>query len=228
MRVDADFGDQVSGIGALAEPVRRALYLYVAGQQEPVGRDQAAAAVRLPRHVAKFHLDKLVDEGLLVTEYRRLSDRRGPGAGRPSKLYRRSGRQLAVTVPQREYELAGRILAAGVEDAARSGVPVVEAVEGAAAAAGRRIAAGAGPVHSLDDLAGVLAGQGYEPRVEGSEVVLANCPFHTLAGEHTALVCGMNLRLLDALLGELGRPATARLAPVPGRCCVAVTAVGDR
>jgi predicted ArsR family transcriptional regulator len=224
--MDPDFGDQVNAVGALAEPVRRALYLYVAAQPDAVGRDQAAAAVGQPRHVAKFHLDRLVDEGLLATEYRRLSGRRGPGAGRPSKLYRRSGRELAVTVPQREYELAGRILASGVDDAARSSVPVVEAVERAAAAAGRRMAAAAGSVRTLDDLADVLARQGYEPRVEGPDVVLANCPFHALAGEHTALVCGMNLHLLTALLDELGQSATARLAPTPGRCCVAVTVAG--
>ena len=61
---------------ALAEPVRRDLYLYVVGQPEPVSRDQAAAGVGVPRHTAKFHLDRLVEEGLLDTEFRRLSGRR--------------------------------------------------------------------------------------------------------------------------------------------------------
>jgi predicted ArsR family transcriptional regulator len=126
-RVD-DFAAQVSGVGALAEPARRALYLYVVAQPEPVSRDQAAAGAGLPRHTAKFHLDKLVADGLLDTEYRRLSGRRGPGAGRPTKLYRRSGRQVAVTLPPRHYDLAGQILARAVEDAARDGVPILQAV----------------------------------------------------------------------------------------------------
>ena len=91
-----DFAAQVSGVGALAEPARRALYLYVVAQPGPVSRDQAAAGAGLPRHTAKFHLDKLVADGLLETEYRRMSGRRGPGAGRPTKLYRRSSRQVTA------------------------------------------------------------------------------------------------------------------------------------
>ena len=113
-----DFAAQVTGVGALAEPARRALYRYVVAQPEPVSRDQAAAGAGLPRHTAKFHLDKLVADGLLDTEYRRLSGRRGPGAGRPTKLYRRSSRQLAVSLPPRLYDLAGQILAGAVETAA--------------------------------------------------------------------------------------------------------------
>jgi predicted ArsR family transcriptional regulator len=222
--VDGDFAAQVAGVGALAEPARRALYLYVVGQPEPVSRDRAAAGVGLARHTAKFHLDKLVAEGLLSTEFRRLSGRSGPGAGRPTKLYRRADRQIAVTLPERHYDLAGQILAAAVEAAARSGVPVVEAVQEAAAVAGRRLGSACGtPVRSLDDVAHVLAGQGYEPRIEGSAVVLVNCPFHALARDHTALVCDMNLQLLGALLDELGgTDVHARLEPAPQRCCVVV------
>ena len=55
-----------------------------------MGRDQAAQGVGVPTHTAKFHLDRLVDEGLLEVEFRRLSGRTGPGSGRPAKLYRRS------------------------------------------------------------------------------------------------------------------------------------------
>jgi predicted ArsR family transcriptional regulator len=211
-------------VGALAESARRDLYLYVVGRPEPVSRDQAAADVGVARHTAKFHLDKLVAEGLLSTEFRRLSGRSGPGAGRPTKLYRRADRQIAVTLPERHYDIAGQILAAAVEAAARSGVPVVEAVQEAAAVAGRRIGSACGtPLRSLDDVARVLAGQGYEPRVEGSAVVLVNCPFHALARDHTALVCDMNLRLLGALLDVLGGTEVhAQLEPAPQRCCVVV------
>ncbi|MGD9525384.1 MAG: helix-turn-helix transcriptional regulator [Pseudonocardia sp.] len=226
-----DLVAQVSGVSALAEPARRALYLYVVAQPEPVSRDQAAAGVDLPRHAAKFHLDKLVAEGLLDTEFRRLSGRRGPGAGRPTKLYRRSDRQVAVTLPPRRYDLAGQILAGAVDEAARTGGPVLEAVQRAAAAAGHRLGAPQGPsgapraAATLDSLCAALAAHGYEPRAEGAEVVLANCPFHALAREHTALVCGMNLHLITAMLDELGHPGVqARLDPAPDRCCVRLTA----
>ena len=234
-----DFAAQVSGVGALAEPARRALYLYVVAQPEPVSRDQAAAGAGLPRHTAKFHLDKLVADGLLDTGYRRLSGRRGPGAGRPTKLYRRSGRQVAVTLPPRHYDLAGQILARAVEDAARDGVPVLQAVQHAAVDAGHRLgatqrpraegsAAASGAAAALDDVAAVLNAHGYEPRVQGDRVVLANCPFHALAREHTALVCGMNLHLITALLDELGRrDVQTGLDPAPQRCCVTLTTEPD-
>lgn len=223
-----DFVSQVSGISALGEPARRALYLYVAAQPEAVSRDQAAAGAELPRHTAKFHLDKLVEEGLLDTEFRRLSGRRGPGAGRPTKLYRRSAREVSVTLPQRHYDLAGQILAGAVETAATDGVPVVDAVHRAAAERGRRLGAEGGghdPAASpLDDVAATLAGHGYEPRVRDGVVVLANCPFHALARDHTALVCGMNLHLITAMLDQLGHTGVqATLDPAPERCCVRLT-----
>src|SRR4051794_5957379 len=120
---EAEFAEQVAGVGALADPVRRALYRFVVESDEPVSRDQAAAGVALPRHTAKFHLDRLVADGLLDVEFRRLSGRRGPGAGRPSKLYRRSGRQLSVSIPPRRYDMAGGGLAEAGGPAGPGGGP---------------------------------------------------------------------------------------------------------
>jgi predicted ArsR family transcriptional regulator len=220
--VDDDFTAQARGVGALADPARRALYRFVVGRPEPVSRDQAAAGADVARHTAKFHLDRLVADGLLDIEFRRLSGRRGPGAGRPAKLYRRADRQIAVTLPPRHYELAAQILAAAVDEATHTGVPVGDVVPRVAADAGRGLRRGADAPVSPDDVGALLAGYGYEPRVEGGEVVLANCPFHALARDHTALVCGMNLHLLTALLEPVGPAMQARLDPAPGRCCVVV------
>jgi predicted ArsR family transcriptional regulator len=234
--VAGDFVAQVSGVGALAEPARRDLYLYVAAQPEPVSRDQAAAGVGLPRHTAKFHLDKLVDEGLLETEFRRLSGRSGPGAGRPSKLYRRSSHEVSVQLPERRYDLAGQILAKALEDTARDGRPALDSLHDAAADAGRALAAAtrppaqsgaAGGPGTLEAVAEVLAGQGYEPRIEEGVLVLANCPFHALAHAHTQLVCGMNHDVIRAVLDELDvAGVTARLDPAPNRCCVTLGPAG--
>jgi predicted ArsR family transcriptional regulator len=212
--VAEDLAGQIAAVGALADPARRALYRFVAAAESPVSRDQAAAGVGLARHTVKFHLDRLVDDGLLETEYRRLSGRRGPGAGRPSKLYRRAARQIDVSLPERHYDLAGQILAGAVESASTTGGPVLEAVDQAASAEGRRLA---DPGSGLTD---VLTGLGFEPRDTGDCVVLGNCPFHALATSHTALVCGMNLGMLTALLDERGEPVEASLEPAPGRCCV--------
>ena len=60
-----DLAATVEGIGALAEPVRRALYDFVVASRGLVGREEAAEAVGVPVHTAKFHLDRLADDGLL-------------------------------------------------------------------------------------------------------------------------------------------------------------------
>jgi len=214
---DDEFAAQVAGVGALTDPLRRALYRFVVEADAPVSRDQAASGVGLPRHTAKFHLDRLVDDGLLDTEFQRLSGRRGPGAGRPAKLYRRSAQQFDVTLPGRRYDLAGGILASGVDEAAARGGRILDAVGQAAAEEGRRLAAERGTASLVD----VLAGLGYEPRRDGDRVVLGNCPFHALSAAHTELVCGMNLSMLTALLDERGdERVRAILDPAPGRCCV--------
>ena len=223
-----DFAASVSGVSALAEPLRRRLYLYVVAQPDAVGRDQAAAGVDVARHTAKFHLDRLVEEGLLDAEFRRLSGREGPGAGRPAKLYRRSARQVAVSLPERRYDLAGDVLARAIEEAGRAGTPVLDEVRRVAAETGRELADGGHDKESVsaetsdvDRLTAVLASYGFEPRVDGGRVTLANCPFHALAREHTGLVCGMNLELVSGVIDGLGCTGlVAELDPDPDRCCV--------
>src|SRR5215475_1383730 len=208
----------LGALAALGEPARRALYAYVAARGRPVSRDEAASATGMRRATAAFHLERLVEDGLLEAGFARLSGRTGPGAGRTAKLYSRAHRQIDVSLPPRRYAVAGDILACAVEEAQQRSVPVGEAVTQAAERAGRQMAAGAA------DLAGLLASLGYEPRDDGpGETRLANCPFHELAVRHRELVCTLNLHLLRAALAELGAPAQARLDPAEGRCCVTIT-----
>jgi predicted ArsR family transcriptional regulator len=196
-------------LSLLAEPVRRPLYEYVAAAPGEVGRDEAAEAVGVTRSLAAFHLDKLVDAGLLAVSYRRLSGRTGPGAGRPAKLYRRAAAEHAVSVPPRTYASAAQLLAEVVD---RAGL------EPEAQAAARRAGMAAASGRELGEL---LAERGYQPRRDGSAIRLGNCPFHALAREFPPLVCGMNLALLEGLLaGTAGREWTARMDPRPGECCV--------
>jgi predicted ArsR family transcriptional regulator len=226
-----DFDRRVASIAALAEPVRRALYLYVVGQPEPVGREQAAAAVGVAHHVAKFNLDRLEEEGLLEAEYSRPPGRSGPGAGRPAKLYRRSSREIEVSLPERRYDLAGQVMATAIATSEQTAIPISATLAGAATDAGRvlghqvRVKAGARPSHArtLRAVSDVLTEHGYEPRAAGKAITLANCPFHSLAQDHTELVCGMNLDLMHGLLEGLGSGLLrARLTPTPGRCCVTI------
>jgi predicted ArsR family transcriptional regulator len=224
-----DLAQGVAGVAALADPIRRDLYLYVSAQPEPISRDQASDALGIARHTAKFHLDKLAEEGLLDTSFKRLSERRGPGAGRPTKLYARSSRQLSVILPERRYELAGHLLASAIDDAAAQGTTPVDSLKAAAARWGcsvadqARAAAGARP--SLERLLActcqALTENGYEPQQTDGTVVMRNCPFDALAREHTELVCGMNLAIMAAVTEQLHETAlAARLEPAPDRCCV--------
>lgn len=228
---DGDFDRAVTGIGSLAEPVRRELYRYVCSRDEPVGRDEAAAATGLPHHRVKFHLDRLAADGLLEVDYQRLGERTGPGAGRPAKRYRRAGAEVAVSLPARDYELAGRLLAAAIDDSARTGRPVLEALSEVADAQGRELAAEVGEVSGTaaqvtERVLAVLAEYGFEPRQEADRITLGNCPFHLLAREYTELVCGMNHTMLEGMTDTLEpRCLTAHLEPEPGRCCVVLRAV---
>jgi len=224
-------GDRhLAALAALNEPMRRLLYQYVAGQEEGVRRDQAAADLGIARSVAAFHLDKLADLGLLDVEFRRAPGRAGPGAGRPAKLYRRTRAEITLSVPERHYEVAALLLARAVEMAADGSVAVADALRVVARQYGRTIGARVRrddehPSPPIEQLCDLLAEQGYEPRVAGNTMTLANCPFHLLADEHRALVCGMNHELMKGVVESAGLPdSTARLDPSPGHCCVTLVA----
>src|ERR1700722_15312360 len=105
----------LASVSSLEDPVRRRLYDVVSSRPEPVGRDEAAAAAGIGRPLAAYHLDKLVELGLLTASYQRPPGRGGPGAGRPAKPPARPGPDFPVTVPPPDYELAARLLAAAVQ-----------------------------------------------------------------------------------------------------------------
>ena len=227
--------DQVTAIAALQEPVRRSLYLPVAAQPGEVSRDEAAAAAGIQRALAAFHLDKLVEAGLLEVSYRRLSGRSGPGAGRPAKLYRRSSAEHVVSFPPRNYDLAAELLAEAVEEADER--PVRASLTKVARRFGQQLGeaarGGLGPRASrerrLAALADAVDRYGYQPRRKGRAVRLSNCPFHALSERHRDLVCGMNLSLLEAAVNAVGGgDLEARADPTPGECCVTLAARGKK
>ncbi|PRY47466.1 putative ArsR family transcriptional regulator [Geodermatophilus tzadiensis] len=211
---------QVAAVAALAEPTRRRLYDHVVRQPGPVGRDEVAAACGVPRATVAFHLDRLVDDGLLAVHFERRTGRSGPGAGRPAKLYRRAPEPVAVSLPERHYDLAGDLLAGAVAEAEGSGERPAAALGRQAYARGRELAAADG-ARGREAVLRVLEAHGYEPRAGADGVTLVNCPFHRLAREHTELVCGMNLRLVEGVLDGAGADRLeARLRPLDGACCV--------
>jgi predicted ArsR family transcriptional regulator len=224
-------GPDLASLSSLDDPLRRRLYEVVTSQPGPVSRDEAASAAGIGRALAVYHLDKLVESGLLTASYQRPPGRSGPGAGRPAKMYARSDREFAVTVPPREYELAARLLVQAVEadpsDRSRTALAGAARRLGTELGSAFRPAAGKGDAAG-QDVKGVLTQQGYEPCCGADGVIrLRNCPFHQLAEQHRELVCGMNLALVEGLVEGLGadgwHPA---LDPRPGQCCVAIG--GDR
>jgi predicted ArsR family transcriptional regulator len=202
--------DAFAVLGVLGDPVRRRLYRHVATAPGEVGRDAAAEAVGVSRSLAAHHLDKLVDAGLLAVSFRRLSGRTGPGSGRPSKLYRRAEGEHAVSVPPRSYGAAGRMLAEVVEKAGLD-----RELQAAARAAGA-----ADPGAADGDLVKSLEERGYQPFWDGPTLRLRNCPFHALADEFPALICGMNLAMLEGMADEEWDPV---MDPCPGGCCVSLS-----
>lgn len=224
---------QISAVAALDEPTRRRLYDYVVHQSEPVSRDEAAAAFGLPRTTAAFHLDRLVEENLLAVDYQRRTGRTGPGAGRTAKLYRRSDQQVAVSLPQRRYEVAAHLLSSALEHAERSGDSPRASLHQRAYQLGKQLGTTAwsttGDHDTQDTALRVLEEYGFEPHKDGEEITLVNCPFYALAQEYTDLVCGMNLRLLEGLLDGLALTGlTAYLDPLPPHCCVRISPRSSR
>jgi predicted ArsR family transcriptional regulator len=221
--------DDIEAIALLDEPVRRALYDWVVAQHEPVGRDAAAAGVGVSRALAAFHLDRLADGGLLAVEFRRLSGRTGPGAGRPAKLYRRGSHELRVSLPDRRYDIAAAIMAEALEAMSSSVPPDIlrSAAHRVGEAVGQSARTAAGPratkARRRAALIETLGARGYEPHVVDGDIRFGNCPFHALVERHRDLVCGMNAALADGLLEGLGEHrASARLDRQPGLCCVAI------
>lgn len=222
------FEGEIASLSALDDPIRMKLYTFIVGASDWVNRDQAALELGIARHVAKFNLDRLEEDGLLEVDYKRPTGRQGPGAGRPTKYYRRSPREISVTLPERHYDFAGGLLARAIVQSKDTGTPIVEALHQSARIAGDsiarevsdRVGAAANETTVNKGICEVLGEHGYEPKIDPQGISLLNCPFHSLAQEYTSLVCGMNKDLIDSLLENLPTQLHALLEPEVGRCCV--------
>jgi predicted ArsR family transcriptional regulator len=219
----------VAAIAALDDDVRRGLYEYVRAARRPVTREAAAQAVGISRKLAAFHLDKLVDLGVLRSGF-------GPSAarkvGRMPRLYEPADVDISVCVPERDPGLLAAILVEAVTDE-RAGETGAEAAmrvarqHGAAAGAAARTHVRPGRL-GAERAAGlaqdVLAEQGFEPYREGAAVRLRNCPFHPLAARSPQFVCALNREYLDGMLDGIGADGriAAALAPRAGECCVEI------
>ena len=179
-----DAADLVA-VALLAEPVRQRLYSYLRERHEPVGREDAARNAGIAVKLAAFHLDRMADAGLLEVEYRRLSGRVGPGAGRPAKLYSVSPRAISIVIPQTRYALAASMMATALSGgfSGSDGAGYKRSQQQRAKAlvptfAGGRIAHGAKPSTASSSSSGTTR-SGRDPGSWTSATASSpNCPSH--------------------------------------------------
>lgn len=186
-----------------------------------MSREEAADAARISRNLAAFHLDKLVDVGLLRARYEAPPDQ-PRGRGRAPKVYEAAGDGISVTIPQRRYELIAGILADAVAtDPADAEHAALRISHERGEALGDQLRGAGADAGSDADLGTVLAGLGFEPERHDGTVLLHNCPFHALAARQTALICGLNHAFVNGLVAGLHAAGVrTRLVPRPGACCV--------
>jgi predicted ArsR family transcriptional regulator len=218
----------IRAVAALEDELRRGMYAFIRRERRPVTRDEAAASVGISRKLAAFHLDKLVQAGVLGARYQAAGGIRK--AGRAPKVYEPTDLDIQISIPQRQHDILADILLdavlaeGGAERAADAAVRVarerghhIGVLERQHARPGRL-----GPERALTLATRVLERHGFEPAREAPTCVrLRNCPFHPLAARAPGLVCAINHAFLAGLLVGLGAPAVdAVLAPRPGECCV--------
>jgi predicted ArsR family transcriptional regulator len=224
--------DPLAAVALLDEPTRLRLYEFV-GKREAVGRDAAAKGLGISRELAAFHLDKLVEAGLLDTTFRRLSGRSGPGAGRPAKLYSLAARDISVSLPERHYEVPAEVFAEGLERLAtdfgseKVAAAVNEPARRRGLEDGAVVRKAAGPQaprsRKRSELVKKLADDGFEPTIDASSqrLTLGNCPYRQMSDAHRDLTCSMNLAWAEGVVqGAGGTGYAPRLDFEPGRCCV--------
>lgn len=220
------------GAGAIAileDDLRSRMYLFIRGRGKPVSRDEAAEHVGISRKLAAFHLDRLVERGLLTAHYARLPGRTGPGAGRSSKMYEPSDLEVDVSLPERRYDIVGEIMVAALDQ--DSDEPPRDVAKRIAFQKGQAVGDDIrqrsrlrppGSERALSIAEQSLSDYGFEPyRDDPGGISLRNCPFHRLAQQAPDLVCGLNREFIDGLLRGLGNESVeAALLPTPGQCCV--------
>jgi predicted ArsR family transcriptional regulator len=222
-----DASDDLLAVALLAEPVRQRLYQYLRERREPVGREEAARHAGISMKLAGFHLDRMAEAGLLDVDYRRLTGRVGPGAGRTAKVYSVSPRSISVMIPQTRYALAASMMATALSGGhKRDGAAALQEV---AADVGNRLgsairARARTKQGRREAVQRELAQLGFEPQLQDSgDLVLRNCIFADLSASHRELVCGMNAALVEGMLSG----AHLRSLHVEGRtvqpsCCVRI------
>lgn len=188
----------------LGDERRRSIYQYVCRAHHPVTVNEIADEFAIHRNAAKHHLDRLLDAGLLGAEFRRVNGRRGPGAGRPSKLYSPTDVEVSFSVPERHYDLLAHLLLRTLTQG--------EDLETVGAHFGRQLAASTSATEPADVVRTILERLGFGPTVEVDDdgamwITTQNCPFGWVAMEAPeGEVCRLDRAIISGVLEGTGWP----------------------
>lgn len=191
----------------MGDPDLRVVLLFVRAQPRAVTSADVAETLALPRTVARWRLEKLLDAGLLTTGFERRSGRSGPGAGRPAKTYAPAADTAAIEFPRRRYEELLRVLLDAVPRRRRAAqLEQVGIAYGRALAAAVPLRRMATVPRALEHLCHGLSELGFHAAVdsitpERAEIVTATCPLRPLVfaeSETRAIDQGMWRGLVEA------------------------------
>jgi predicted ArsR family transcriptional regulator len=191
---------------ALGDPTRRAIFKYVAEADEAVTATDVGATFGVHRTVARSHLEKLTESGLLVSDFLHR-----PEGGRPPKVYRRSDTRLDLQEPVRQYQMLAELLLGALELFGEAGELLVADI---GRDFGRRLVADTPGDASLQERLRPLERIGAEFTVEvaGDSVTVAagNCLFREVATRRPRLVCLLDQAIVGGLLSGQDRPFVLR------------------
>lgn len=192
-----------SGLGPARAEVLR--YLRAAARAESTAA--IAEAVGMHPNTARFHLDALLKDGLVVREYEKRTER-----GRPRTLF--SAEPAEPEPSAAAYQgLAGALLR---HLGSISGDSEDEA-EAVGFAWGGELARDQAAKPGLDRVVGVLADLGYRPSVVGEPakaISVVPCPFRDLLAEGGNAICRLHLGLMRGLVADDGGLQITDLVPL--------------
>ena len=229
------FSSAVSAVtSAFGDPTRRRIYLEAHEHPEGVTASEVAERFALHANVARHHLDKLAAGGYL--EVRTGRGAVGAGAGRPSKRYVATAREVDLVFPVRHDDLVMTLLARALELLPREAAEAMAEQVGAEYGAAMASSLGVGDGHrsfrsALHAVADALTAHGFAAHTEGRgdalSIVSDHCPFGGPAVA-SPLICAVDRGMVKGMLGALygdTDPATTSSRALGDATCVTNVAV---
>jgi predicted ArsR family transcriptional regulator len=230
LTADAFAAGVAAATSAFGDATRRQIYLHAHDADAGVTAGEVAERFELHPNVARHHLDKLAACGYLEVHVPRVDN---PGAGRPSKRYRVTAKDLALEFPVRRDDLLIALLARTL-----ALVPA-ETAESMAEAVGeeygRSLAASMSPTEghrslqvALHAVADALTAHGFashtESRAGSLAIISEQCPFGGAAVQHPVICAvdrGIVKGMLESLYGDTV-PETSASRPRGDQVCITV------